>query len=359
VVFYDVLEDENGDWQGTIYNVDVALAQSRGIGPKIYYSTLNGLEPVLTIGSNSARSTEYCLKARVIDVDNDGVITPVIMAPPQCDHSVYGHPHVCEWPEEEGTPVWHRVPANKIKNGIWTVPTALAPDITAIAIDLSKNMDGVTDRVFMNGDSVVCYVTMRAPDSKQDGQAVNRMSYFTNQTPVKDGDPVEGGLVVPTVKLSNNTYVTMDDLNFDIRKSSNPASGSGAANPVPVNIGEIIEYTIRLENLTPFTVGYDDLLGLEVVDIIPAGLDIITEGIVYFFGNSSDFRFPVIEKPNPDSNNLVTYQVNGQTLTFRVATVQANQVINLVIPVNQQYRIPSGVPQHPAGRRKNPGRPPP
>ncbi|MCL2664505.1 MAG: hypothetical protein FWE82_02735, partial [Defluviitaleaceae bacterium] len=271
VVFYDVMENQNGDWKGTVHNVDIAFAQSRGVGPKIYYSVAEGLQPVRTEDSRYVRSAESCLMARIID----GEIT----APPLCVSNAYGHPHVCEWEEENGEPVWILVPPSEIINGVWLVPPELARQVTAIAVDLSKAVNGIDDIVFMNGESVVCYVTMRAPNEKKDGDAVNRMSYFTNQTPVNNGVPVEGGIVVPSAAMSNNTYVSMDNLSFGINKISNPAGGSSPASPAPVNDGDIIEYVLRLENLTAFPVGDDQILGLEVADDIPDGLEIMADDI--------------------------------------------------------------------------------
>jgi len=321
VILYDIFETR-GNWKGTIESVDVVDARVKGIDVKVYYSTIVGLEPVNITGTGSRRAESYLDAMKLAD---GTIVSPTLETGGEVDYSG------CE-------PVW--IPVTLTNNNFWTVPPELQDIVTAVAIDLSRRTTNDTTTVYRDGwdfsfrlgDSAACLVNMRAPTRNNDKiediisgnlEAINQTSYSKVMMDDRGG-------YNPSARVSNVTRLTIREVEFGIAKSSSPESGSDV-NPRPVNNGDIMEYTVSIQNLDVFPVR-----GVKALDVIPAGIEILNEGanrIRYYFGSDPSTAVVLPTAPTGSSPTYSSVIQDGQQLSFFFSEIGASQTANIIIPV--------------------------
>jgi len=189
LIIFDVLEIAHDGavpyWKGFFESIDVSQPISRGIAPVIYYSTLQGVNPV-------------------------------------------GNPAV--YADLSNTAIWS------------TTPPANLDLVTAVAIDLTYDTTGGIFEIAPNS-SIVVNIHMRAPVEPVDGPlAHNRASFSASLHPV-GGGPSDNR----SPAYSQVTTIELPDPELTIQKVSTPVSGTASA-PTQMVAGEWIYYRISVTN---------------------------------------------------------------------------------------------------------------
>ena len=300
LIFYDVLEFQ-GDWAGTFEHVDTSYAESRGIAPKVYYSTAPqaSIKPFDPLDGT--------------DEWNDNLL-------------------------------WNKDYTALNETGIWTdVCPADKSEVTAIAVDMSNSSKAGGGAFTIEGvTSIYCLVYMRAPvepaeyvdDIIQKGlEARNRVSYTCDYFLTGDTEPSF------TNKQSEEVAVKMRVVQAEIEKGSHPETSTDGT-PTAVNPGDPIEYTVSVTNIEEFAI-YD----VVVVDNIPAGLIIgDVADIKYYPGTAIAGARPVGPVAPSLTPARVDLEKNLQKLTFTIKSIGAGEIINILIPVTVPIGAAYGVP---------------
>ena len=257
LVMFDVLEaahSGNVHWRGVLQNIDISHAIARGIDPVVYYSTQAGIDPV----NNVAHA----------DLEDDHIWSTT-------------------------------APGNK-------------EDVTAIAIDLSRAVDGSSFR-FGALESVVINLHMRTPLNQTPGIfAYNRAAYRVDI--VLPGDVIARDLIE-----SSMTEVELLDRNVVIAKTSDPASGT-AANPAAIEEG--VTYFVRIIN--------EEDMGIRnvvVEDIIPLGLNFEPDELMGYFGDDRLTAIPLSEE-----SRVGAPTITGNRVEWTIATLGAGESFTVIIP---------------------------
>jgi len=210
--------------------------------------------------------------------------------------------------------------ADLTDTNIWsTQAPADLSSVTAIAVDMSKKTDGSL-YVLAPEEVVLCYITMRAPANYEDYTDPDVYAYNSAWAQLIyqtiSGDPVE------SISESNATQVSLRYPDIAIEKSADPASGT-EERPTPVDYGDIIRYTVSVTN----TNTTEAMTGVEVTDLIPDGLDIDLNRILYYFGEDPDDAAPI------STSDAVSVTADGQKLVFMIKKLLADETISFIIPV--------------------------
>ena len=203
LIIYDVLEDQ-GDWRGALSSVDTSYAESKGIDPAVYYSTVTGLNPHGVDGQMDLNDTDI-------------------------------------WSDE------------RPESGV-----------TAIAVDLSKKADGSLYEIGPN-ESVYCLVDMIAPGQitgLKDKLAVNRASYIVDYLLSGVTTKTKGLSKVTTVSL-REPEITIEkssdpESGIDINHPTVVARGETIEYTVSVKNNEgMAVHDIEIEDVIPDEVTID------------------------------------------------------------------------------------------------------
>lgn len=278
LVIYNDLEKYVSDtttetWRGRIVNVDVSHAISKGINPVIYYSVKDDL-----------------------DLYVNGKAT--IDRPLPSD-------------------------ADLTNNEIWTTEKPSdASKIRAVAIDLGKDSNG-NSYSLQSEDSVTILVTMQAPTENVENLANNRAkalnSAWWSGVTKQGNEPSHLNFSV-----YENTAVVVGEVKAEVKKSSYVESGT-SSNPTIIHNGEKIIYDILVSN----TSTYESISNVTVVDELPKSLSLIEEELSYFFENDGD----VLNSKLITGDDLISYEVNNQKITFEVKQINSKDKLHILIPV--------------------------
>jgi uncharacterized repeat protein (TIGR01451 family) len=130
----------------------------------------------------------------------------------------------------------------------------------------------------------------------------------------------------------------MRNVEFEISKTSYPESGT-LSEPQAVdrndqNRNNQIVYTVTVENA-----GTIPGRNVTVVDILPGGVVFDAAAIRYYTGDDASRAIPL---PTPTPTAPVRATLDGKTLTFVIAELNARQVINFIIPGTVEETTPFG-----------------
>ena len=295
IKMFDILENEpDNEWNGTLIDVDTSFARSLGCAPVVYYSTV---------------------PAEDLKLISDPV------------NGVYSTTEQAEFDAEiDDKPIWSTV-----------MPTDKST-VTAIVVDFTKATNGSNFQI-TKGDSIYVVVNMLAPTDAAiyepiiagDLKARNRIGYSTVEV-----NPYNLEDKANTVRLSEPTTVTMRNVEFDIGKTSFPASGT-ISDAQAVDREDIIEYTLAVMNL--------DILPAKevtVVDTLPVGVTLNTGDIRYYSGADASKANPLPGWIKITRSDAVADSGDSRVLTFVIDDMNAQQTINLVIPVTVDPAIAFG-----------------
>lgn len=263
LVLYDVLEVyDSGDaeqWKGTFAGIDTSYAKNKGIDAVVYYSTKSGLDPEGNPG--------------------DADIT-------------------------DGT-IWSAMPPDS--DNLSTV--------TAVAVDLSKNLDG-TDKVFQANETVACYITLQAPADYERWEGI----YAYNSAHCKLTITPQTGDSETTLTECYPVKVELEGTDVEISKSSDPASGTQDA-PTVVETGDTINYTVSVKNTNTAAA----IENVEITDIIPAGLTVDINKVKYYMSDAEDAKLI-------SETDRISVESTGQKLVFTIARLMAGETVSFIIP---------------------------
>lgn len=291
IVFYDILdqsikpETPKSEWQGTFAGIDLSIIENK-----------------LSSGSNDYAKPKlyYATTAEVMSNGNMNV---------------------------DDSNIWKAYPADD--------STFDKSQIKAIAIDVRKTENG-KDFVLGPSQALVAYVRMKAPsDPALDGKtAVNELQ--VNATNVSQNTTQNRAVMLRNANPNggiglNSLYaackVTLHKIGIALEKTSNPESGTEKAPARVKNLkDEPITYTITVKN----TCQELDLTGVVVKDAIPDGLIIDAEHITMV---SSAEKDPEKLKQN------VTQTVDGQKLTWTIATLDKSESITFTVPTKLEKKF--------------------
>ena len=306
IMIYDILEnDAMSEWKGTLIDVDTSYARSQGCAPVVYYSTIPA-DDLLLIEDKGGGVFELSEQADFAAVIGDDDI----------------------WTTD--------IPADR-------------SSITAVAIDFSKDSSG-NDFKLVKGDAIFAVVNMRAPTDASEYdpiitgglRAVNRIGYFTVET-----DSYNASSFREEVRWSEQTRVTMRDIEFDFVKNAVPASGT-SSDAQAVDRGDTIEYTLAVQNTDPLPAR-----NVTVVDSLPGGVTLDTAAIKYYAGTDATKAAALpsgitlertwADDQLPEAEGQIE-SVDGRKLTFIITEMNAHQTINLVLPVKVDGDLEFGTP---------------
>lgn len=221
----------------------------------------------------------------------------------------------------------------------WTtqVPADLK-DVTAIAIDLSKRADG-TDFVLAPEEVIQCFVTMRAPGGdvscyldNPDTPEDETIYAYNSAYMAVDTQPANGGLFTPAAPVeTSRVMVALRSSEIELRKSSDPASGTASA-PTQVDFGEVINYFITVRNNEVAETFHE----IVVEDEIPKGLDFDIDDIMFYFGNDPSLKHPLSQ------TDRITVSAQGRRLSFTVDKLATKESVHFIIPTKTEWSILGG-----------------
>jgi len=276
LIYYDILEnayDTPNHWQGSLVNVDVSHAKSRGIGVKTYYTTRS--------------ITDNEIRGNANHLDNN-----------------------------KGT-TWIDWDAN---------PPADPGQVTALAFDLRKTTNGVTDFVAKPGVSVLVNITMRAPvDIREYYSVAEGRDYlaYNKAFCVNKKSSLTGAWDdVPSIEACNPVTVALKDMGMEFSKVSDPATGT-ELNPTIVYGGDTINYTLNFSN-NNLAQSIQDII---VEDNIPAGLAIDASNIEVMLDDNTSTKHNISVSTRADVQSI-----NGNKITIRIISLAGKEKISLIIP---------------------------
>ena len=270
LIFYDILESDFKDreyWQGTLVGVDTSQAQLKGISPVVYYSTKDNMK------LSSSMNGEM--------IDDANINDPTI---------------------------WSTTPPNDMA------------DVTAIAVDLSKDTSG-NEYILDSEQTVLIKILMKAPTQhvkeyiEKDAKAYNT-AWVRNQTLLASGG-VEKSETLQTLE----TVVSLRNPDIEIHKKSDPETGTLDA-PTQVKNNDILTYDVSVENKENAI----PLKDVCIEDPIPQGLTIDFENIKWYPGND------VSQMKLVSESDEVSVTRDKQTLRFKILALLAGDVVHFVIP---------------------------
>ena len=182
-------------------------------------------------------------------------------------------------------------------------------EVTAIAVDCSKATDG-SSFVFKNKDSLAVYVTMTAPD---DSNGFDKIAYNTAAVYTTQGDSNI------TTSLTSDSEITLKDLNPELHKTSDPASGT-AEEPTKVFIDTSLNYKLSIRN----TSSELPMENIVVEDTVPKELVLDYDNIKFALDDSEG----VLASESP----RISVEKEGRKLTFTIKRLAAGQTGHILIP---------------------------
>jgi len=198
---------------------------------------------------------------------------------------------------------------------IWTTERPDNERITAVAIDLSTLADG-NPFVLAALESVVVQLHMRAPLEAAEGTRAQNSAVYQGDLLTTAGVFIERAHIESLV-----ANVALQELAVSLSKTANPASGTREA-PTVVEVGDVIEYVIRVENNSHFTV--HDLI---LTDVLPEGMALAATGLRGYFGDDPTTAVNIASKAG------ITYTLTGSnTVMWRINALDAAEAFTLVIP---------------------------
>ena len=303
IKIYDILENEpDSEWKGVLDSVDTSFAKSLGCAPVVYYSTI------------PAEELEFI----------SGPVSGVYSTTAQAEFD-----------------------AQYLSEDIWTDTMPYDKStITAIAVDFTLATNGSNFQL-TKGDSIYVVVNMLAPTDAAEyediilnnQEAKNRIGYSTVEV-----NPYNLSDKSSTVRWSEPTVVTIREVEFDIGKTSFPASGT-SSDMQAVDRGDSLVYTVAVMNKDILP-----LSGVTVKDVLPEGVMLASGDIRYYTGTdpSKAVVLPgwiTLERnwaPGQTQESGQTEADDGLALTFVIDNINAQQTIHLVIPVTVDPEIAFG-----------------
>jgi len=264
LVIFDVLEaahEERPHWLGRLESIDLTHPESLGIAPVVYYSTELDLDPL----TNS-------------------------------EH------------EDLTNPIWT------------TTPPANRAEITAIAIDLSTDIDG-EPFVFRPEGGTVVNLHMRAPHDHEAGSiAYNRALYRVTTISTTD----EATINWPIASVPY-TQVELLEREITISKTSDPETGT-AEEPRQIPIGSTVDYEITIYNI-----GESILRNIVVEDEIPAYMSFDSDELMGFFEYYSDDPDDPPTAIPLSEHDRITYEVEGNLIQWTIETLEEGETFTLLV----------------------------
>ncbi len=277
LVIYDVLETydlKNGQqWKGRLLSVDVSQIESKGIKPKIYYSTT----PALNLYEKGKSSLD------------DGI-------PRDADLT--------------NTDLWSLDPPSDLSK------------VTAIALDLSEAEDG-NPYYLRPEDSVLAVVNMQAPVENYaaladaNARAANASWWSGTTQQSLEADHFN-------FSVFEYTSVRISDIPLDIKKESAVASGT-KKDPKVVEDGDELTYFITINN----TSEVETVTDISILDSLPEGVKVDFDHISYCMNGDLENKkllteTDAIKRISPDGN---------MNLKFDIKQLLADESLTIVLPV--------------------------
>ena len=122
-----------------------------------------------------------------------------------------------------------------------------------------------------------------------------------------------------------NTAVVVGETKADINKSSYVQSGTSML-PAIIHNGDKVIYDIEISN----TSTYESLSNIQVVDNLPNELSLIENELSYYFDGEGNVNNSI----RISENDLITYVIDNNKITFNIKQLYSSQKIHLLIPVN-------------------------
>ncbi len=276
LILYDVLEDYDDGihetWKGVLQKVDVSQIISKGIDVKVYYSTKKN-----------------------IDLYVNGKATVDLPPPPDANL--------------EDTTIWSLVP-----------PENMA-DVTAVAIDCSKDMNG-NAYTLLQESSVVAILTMKAP--------VENVSALVDKNAKALNTSWWSGTTQQLNQVAHDNFTVFEwtevgikDVAIEVDKESYIPSRTKDS-PAIVENGDTIVYEIVVKNTSEWTT----LNNVKVRDVLPNEVKPILANISYYIEGEGSFEEPTLVS----DSGIIKMTANGQTLDFMINRVLSKDIIHILIP---------------------------
>lgn len=276
---YDVLEDYNLDgvssWKGSFVSIDVNQPLSKGVQPVIYYSTRDRSE--INMYTTGKATIDQELPVVIQDIEN---------------------------------------------NDIWTTtPPEDLSEVTAIAIDLSKDKNG-NPYTLLSEESLVVNVTMQAPvnDVKtlenSRAKACNA-AWWSGIT--KQGEEPEHS----NLSVFEWTELLISEAKIDVEKKAIIEEKEGYENSV--RFGEEFYYDLMVTNQNQ----NESLSNVKVVDNIPDTLEIDYDNISFYIDGAGDKEHSTKLK----DSSFVKLNYDGNNVGFIISQLLTNEKIHILIPV--------------------------
>ena len=276
---YDVLEDYNLDgvssWKGSFVSIDVNQPLSKGVQPVIYYSTRDRSE--INMYTTGKATIDQELPVVIQDIEN---------------------------------------------NDIWTTtPPEDLSEVTAIAIDLSKDKNG-NPFTLLSEESLVVNVTMQAPvkDVKtlesSRAKACNA-AWWSGIT--KQGEEPEHS----NLSVFEWTELLISEAKIDVEKKAIIEEKEGYENSV--RFGEEFYYDLMVTNQNQ----NESLSNVKAVDNIPDTLEIDYDNISFYIDGAGDKDHSTKLK----DSSFVKLNYDGNNVGFIISQLLTNEKIHILIPV--------------------------
>lgn len=207
----------------------------------------------------------------------------------------------------------------RLDSGYWTRDLASLSEITAIAVDCTKDTDG--EPFFLKGEAwIIVDIVMQAPAYEEWMDEVEGGVWARNEGIVCAYQGA-GESARSTVEYSD-AEVVLKDVNPGVEKTADPESGT-EEEPTIVKKNQYVDYDIAVTNTDDTLTLYD----MVVVDTVPDGMTFSTEDILVYFDSAPNLKLKISQSPRA---KVVR---EGQKLTFTVSTLLPGETIHFVVPV--------------------------